>query len=66
MSRLERERRERDWTGLKLATLMGLHPSSLSQIERGHRKSWPAFREKAAKALGLSKDELFFDDGTLK
>lgn len=66
MSRLEYERRKREWTGLHLATLMGIHPSSLSQVERGHRKAWPAFRQKAAKALGITEEELFFEDGTLK
>lgn len=66
LSRLELERRERNWTSLQMAIIMGVHPSALSQVERGHRKAWTAFREKAAKALGLIEDELFFEDGTLK
>lgn len=64
MTALERLRREKGWTGFKLAIMIQVHPSGLSQVERGHRKSWPAFRERVSAVFGVPVETLFHEDGS--
>lgn len=59
VSKLEKERRRRGLTAADLADSMGVGRSDLSRVENGWLIPSPAFREKAAKALGLSPQELF-------
>lgn len=56
---LEVERRRRGLTATALAEQMGISRSALSQVERGAQRPSEPFKEKAAKALGLSVSKLW-------
>ena len=59
MIRLTHERHRRGWTQAEVARRTGIHPSTLSHLEAGAVKPWPAYREKLAKLFGLSTEDLF-------
>ncbi len=59
ISILERERRRRGLTALDLGERMGVSRSAVSQVERAWLRPSDAFKEKAAKALGLDVQRLF-------
>jgi len=55
-----RERRnELGLSQTKLACLIGMAESTLSNLELGKWKPWPKARRDLAKALGVSEKELF-------
>lgn len=59
MGVLEAERRRRGLLATELADSMGISASAVTHVERGSRSASPAFRTKAAKALGLPVRQLF-------
>lgn len=58
-SLLEAERRRLGVPAAELARLMGVSRSAVSAVERGWQKPSAAFKEKAAKALGVDAQQLF-------
>ena len=50
---------KRGQTQRSFARKVGLRPSTLGHILNGHLAPWPAVRQRIAKELGLSEDELF-------
>lgn len=42
-----------------LADKMKVNRVSVTQIETGHRRAWPAFKKRAAEVLKTSEDVLF-------
>ena len=60
---LIRERRqELGLSQTKLACLIGMAESTLSNLELGKWKSWPKVRKDLSKTLGKPVQELFPDD----
>lgn len=59
VSKLEKERRRRELTTTDLAREMGVSRSEVSRVENGWLVPSPAFKAKAAKALGLSPQAVF-------
>ena len=58
-----RERRmELGLSQTKLACLIGMAESTLSNLELGKWKPWPKARRDLAEALGVSEKELFPDE----
>lgn len=60
---LELYRREAGLSIKQLAELANYVPNAISQIERGHRKPWPALRERISEVLNVSQAEVFTADG---
>lgn len=58
-NRIARLRREKEIPQYQLANEIGLHPSSLNQIEKGHRTPKADTVAKLAKALGTTRDFLW-------
>ena len=57
---LIRERREQlGLSQTRLACLVGMAGSTLSNLELGKWKTWPKARHDLSKALGISESELF-------
>lgn len=61
MLRLTLERHRRGWSQAEVSRRTGIHPSTLSHLESGEVKSWPAYREKLASLFGVSAEDLFGD-----
>ena len=59
MLRLAIERKKRGWTQFELARLTNIHPSDLSQLERGLKYPYPGWKKSLVKALNVPADELF-------
>jgi len=58
-----RERRKKlGLSQTKLACLIGMAESTLSNLELGKWKPWPKARKDLARTLGVSIEELFPDD----
>jgi transcriptional regulator with XRE-family HTH domain len=55
MTSLRELRITKGWSQAELARRAGIHPSTVSMIERGLLAAYPAQVEKLAKALGISK-----------
>ena len=48
-------------TQIELATLTGIDPATISQIETGRRKPRPSTLKKLAKALDVQPEEFFVE-----
>ena len=60
---LIRERRQQlGLSQTKLACMLGMAESTLSDLELGKRKAWPKVRQALSKALGVTEAELFSED----
>ena len=60
MNNILREKREEmGISQVRLGTLTGLPNSVISEFELGKRLPWPRARKALAKALGVTKGELF-------
>ena len=58
-----REAREAvDLQQKQFARLVGYRPSSISQVETGARRAWPALRQRCSEVLGVPESELFGDE----
>jgi len=68
--RLRHERLRRGWSQFYTGTLANIEPSTVAQIERGHRFPYPGWRKRLAAAFDLPEEALFTpaeedeDDGT--
>ena len=61
MTMLRRVRLARGLSGREFAAALGITPPLVSRLERGHIKSWPAIRRRAAAVLGVDEALLFGD-----
>lgn len=53
IKRLRKARLDKGWTGMKLATEAGLHPSQISKFETGREIPYDKQLERLAAALGI-------------
>jgi transcriptional regulator with XRE-family HTH domain len=59
---LIRERRQQlGLSQTKLACMLGVAESTLSDLELGKRQAWPKIRKSLSRALGVTEAELFLD-----
>ena len=61
-NRIRDRRKELGLSQTKLACLIGMAESTLSNLELGKWKPWPKARKDLARTLGISIEELFPDD----
>jgi transcriptional regulator with XRE-family HTH domain len=61
-NRIKERRQELGLSQTKLACLIGMAGSTLSNLELGKWKAWPRARRDLSKVLGLKEEELFKDD----
>lgn len=61
-NRIRERRKELGLSQTKLACLIGMAESTLSNLELGKWKPWPKARKDLARTLGISIEELFPDD----
>jgi len=61
-NRIKERREELGLSQTRLACLVGMAGSTLSNLELGKWKPWPKARHDLAKALGVPETELFPDD----
>lgn len=59
VTRLGQIRRDRGIKQKDLAHALGLKQSTLSGVENGHHRPWPGLRQRAARLLGVSEEDLF-------
>lgn len=65
ISRLRYFRELAGLTPKELAEKMGIKPANISMVEKGHRKPWPAFKERAAAVLRVDYETLWGDNPLL-
>lgn len=58
-NKIRERRQEIGLSQTRLACLIGMAGSTLSNLELGKWKAWPKARHDLAKALGISIEELF-------
>jgi len=58
-NRIKERREELGFSQTRLACLVGMASSTLSNLELGKWKSWPKARHDLAKALGVPEKRLF-------
>jgi len=61
-NRIRDRRKELGLSQTKLACLIGMAESTLSNLELGKWKPWPKARKDLARTLGISIEELFPDE----
>ena len=61
-NRIRDRRKELGLSQTKLACLIGMAESTLSNLELGKWKPWPKARKDLARTLGVSIEELFPDE----
>ncbi|RXZ00951.1 helix-turn-helix domain-containing protein [Fictibacillus sp. S7] len=66
MNKLEHTRRKLGLSQTQLGLRLGIHPTNITMVERGHRRAWPKLRKQLAEALGVVEEDLFDDYGNLK
>lgn len=66
MTEVEFIRRNADLSQVEVGQRIGIHPTAITQIERGHRKAWPKLQRQLAEVLQVPIKLLFHEDGTLK
>lgn len=59
MNQVRAERVRRGWSLNRLAQLTGIAASDLSQLERGERRAFPAWRRRLSVVLKLREEEHF-------
>jgi transcriptional regulator with XRE-family HTH domain len=62
MIRLTHERHRRGWSQAEVSRRTGIHPTTISHLESGEVKPWPAYREKLSVLFGLSTELLFEEE----
>ncbi|MBE3578868.1 helix-turn-helix domain-containing protein [Caldanaerobacter subterraneus] len=65
MTKLEFLRRSMGLSQRKFAEELGIHPTIVSQVEKGFRKPYPKFLQKAAEVLGVQVTDLVDNEGNL-
>ena len=66
MSNLQKVRKEKGLSQLKLSMMTGIAPGDISRIENDWLRPYPGWRKRLARALGVSEQELFSDDVNLE
>lgn len=66
MNNLEFYRREKGLSQTQMGLRLGIHPTNITMVERGHRTAWPKLRKQLAELLGVVEGELFDEEGNLK
>ena len=61
MIRLTHERHRRGWSQAEVSRRTGIHTTTISHLESGEVKPWPAYQRKLAELFGLSTEDLFGD-----
>lgn len=56
---LQKVRKQRGLSQLRLSFLTGIPPSDISRIENGWLKPYPGWRKRLSRALGVPELELF-------
>lgn len=64
-NRIRQQRERRGMSQSKLACMIGMAGSTLSNLELGKWKPYPKARRDIAKALGVTEGELFPEEGGL-
>ena len=59
MNRLQRIRKDKGLSQLKLSMMTGIAPGDISRIENNWLKPYPGWRKRLARALGVTEAELF-------
>ncbi len=59
MNNLQKVRKERGFSQLRLAMLTGIAPGDISRIENNWLVPYPGWRKRLARALGTTEAELF-------
>ena len=59
MLRLEAERRRHGLSQSEVARRTGIHPSTISHLEAGAIKPWPAYRARLSRLFDVPADQLF-------
>lgn len=54
---IRRAREDKGWSRATLARIMGIHPKTIENWERGHFKPNPIYRQLIAKVLNLDLSE---------
>lgn len=63
MNKLKELRDDRGLSQLELARRSRMAPGDICRIEKGAIPAYPAWRKRLAKALHVSQEELFPEDG---
>jgi putative transcriptional regulator len=66
MNNLELYRRKKGISQTQLGLKIGIHPTNITMVERGHRRAWPKLRKQIAEELGVLEELLFDEEGNLK
>lgn len=59
MLRLVLERKRRGWSQMEVCLKTGIHPATLSRLERQQMAVYPGWKQRLAEAFGIPGDELF-------
>ena len=59
MNNLQKIRKAKGLSQLRLAFMTGIAPSDISRVENGWIKPYPGWRKRFARALGVTESELF-------
>jgi transcriptional regulator with XRE-family HTH domain len=59
MIRLVHERKQRGWSQMDVCMKTGIHPATLSRLERQQMPAYPGWRQRLAEAFGIPGDQLF-------
>jgi transcriptional regulator with XRE-family HTH domain len=62
LNNLQKVRKEKGLSQLKLALMTGIAPSEISRIENDWLKPYPGWRKRLARALGITEAKLFPDE----
>ena len=59
MNNLKLWRTAKELNQRQLAGMINIHPSAISNIEKGHVKAWPKIMKDLSEALEVDEKELF-------
>ena len=65
MSNLQKVRKEKGLSQLKLSMMTGIAPGDISCIENDRLRPYPGWRKRLTRVLGVSEQELFPDEQTV-
>ena len=62
-NKLQKIRKEKGLSQLKLSMMTGIAPGDISRIENGWLRPYPGWRKRLAKALGVTNEAELFPEG---
>jgi len=62
VNKLQKVRKEKGLSQLKLSMMTGIAPGDISRIENNWLRPYPGWRKRLARALGTTEAELFPDE----